>query len=372
MTVYIVIKLINLYLFSLEKEVIVMKIKRINKIFLITGVIMIGVISIIFIKNKTKHKELSAYPNPFIEQRADPQIYKHTDGYYYFTASVPAFDQIVLRRSKTIEGLAAAEEKVIWKKHAVGEMGAHIWAPEIHFIDNKWYIYFAAGAAEDIWAIRQYVLECDEANPLEGKWIEKGKIDFGLDSFSLDATTFEHQGVNYLVWAQKSGRANSNLYIAKLKNPWTIEGTPVMLSKPEYDWEKVRYAVNEGPAVIKKNNKIFLTYSAAGTGEEYCIGLLTADDTSDLLNKSSWQKSAVPILTTSDLEGEFGPGHNSFTVSEKGEDLLVYHARPYKELIGNDALADPNRHTRIKPIYWNEDGTPNLKMKSSRELNEIK
>lgn len=313
--------------------------------------------------------EQTKYENPFIEQRADPQIYKHTDGYYYFTASVPDFDQIILRRSKTIDGLRTAEEKIIWIKHETGEMGAHIWAPEIHFLDNKWYIYFAAGRAEDIWAIRQYALECSDENPIEGKWEEKGKIDFGLESFSLDATTFEHKGINYLVWAQKEGEANSNLYIAKLKNPWTIEGKPVMLSEPEYDWEKVRYAVNEGPAVIKKNNKIFLTYSAAGTGKEYCMGLLTADDKSDLLKKESWQKSSVPILVTEDLEGEFGPGHNSFTVSENGEDLIVYHARPYEGLMGNNALKDPNRHARIRTIYWNKEGTPNLKMTEDHLLN---
>ena len=45
---------------------------------------------------------------PLIEQRADPYIYKHTDGYYYFTASVPLYDQIELRRATTIEGLATA------------------------------------------------------------------------------------------------------------------------------------------------------------------------------------------------------------------------------------------------------------------------
>jgi GH43 family beta-xylosidase len=29
-------------------------------------------------------------------------------------------------------------------------MAVHIWAPEIHFIDGKWYIYFTAGRSDDI------------------------------------------------------------------------------------------------------------------------------------------------------------------------------------------------------------------------------
>ena len=46
------------------------------------------------------------YPNPLIPQRADPFIVRHTDGMYYFTASVPEYDRIELRGAKTIAGLA--------------------------------------------------------------------------------------------------------------------------------------------------------------------------------------------------------------------------------------------------------------------------
>ena len=83
---------------------------------------------------------LAALENPLILQRADPWIWRHDDGTYYFTASVPQYDRIELRRSKTLAGLASAEPKVIWRKHPAGEMGAHIWAPELHRIDGVWYI----------------------------------------------------------------------------------------------------------------------------------------------------------------------------------------------------------------------------------------
>src|SRR5471030_1088306 len=83
-----------------------------------------------------------AWPNPLIEQRADPYIYRHFDGYYYFTASVPEYDRLEIRRSATLKGLAHAEPAVVWHKHDRGEMSALIWAPELHFIENKWYLYF--------------------------------------------------------------------------------------------------------------------------------------------------------------------------------------------------------------------------------------
>ena len=321
---------------------------------------------------KGKIKQLT-YPEPLVEKRADPYIYKHTDGYYYFTGSYPEYNRIVLRRAKKLSDLKDAEEVVIWEKYQDGEMSKHIWAPELHFIDDKWYIYFAAGRKDDVWAIRPYVLECDAANPLEGNWIEKGKVNIEFESFSLDATTFEHQDKRYLIWAQKvEDNTISNLYIAEMENPWTIKKQH-LLSEPEYDWEVIGFDVNEGPAVIKRNGKIFIAYSASETGHNYCMGLLSADQNSDLLDRNSWTKSSEPVLETSTETSLYGPGHNSFTVSEDGvTDLLVYHARPYKEIEGNP-LYDPNRHGRIQELFWDQNGDPyfaypGLKVETNPEI----
>ena len=68
------------------------------------------------------------YNKPWILQRADPYVYKHTDGTYYFTASIPAYDGIVLRHSDTLAGLKDAEEVRVWQKHDKGIMSEHIWA----------------------------------------------------------------------------------------------------------------------------------------------------------------------------------------------------------------------------------------------------
>ena len=302
------------------------------------------------------------FDNPVVLQRADPWVYLHSDGYYYMTATVPEYDRIELRRARTIPGLGEAEPVVVWRKHASGEMGAHIWAPELHLIDGKWYIYFAAGAAEDIWRIRMYVLECGADNPLAGPWVERGRIQTRWDSFSLDATTFEHRGRRYLVWAQNEPGVNNNtdLYIAELANPWTIKGTPVRISRPDLAWEKRGYQVNEGASVLIRNGRVFLTYSASATDANYCVGLLTADADADLLDPASWHKSQAPVFSTYEASMVFGPGHNCFTTTPDGQtDLIVYHARDYRDIEGF-ALADPNRHTRVQVLNWHEDGTPDF------------
>ncbi|MFS0779623.1 family 43 glycosylhydrolase [Neobacillus sp. 3P2-tot-E-2] len=301
-----------------------------------------------------------------IEQRADPWIYKHTDGYYYFTASVPEYDTIEVRRSKTIKGIAEAQPVVAWRKHETGPMSSLIWAPEIHYINGSWYIYYAAAPSKEIvdglFQHRMFVIENKSANPLEGSWEEKGQIKTDWESFALDATSFEHKGQQYLVWAQKDPniKGNSNLYIAPLKNPWTIQGPQVMITKPEYDWETIGFWVNEGPAVLKRDGKIFISFSGSATDENYAMGILTADEDSDVMDPASWSKSTEPVFKTCYETGQYGPGHNSFTVSEDGsKDVLVYHVRNYTEIVG-DPLYDPNRHTCAKEFTWNPDGTPNF------------
>jgi len=305
---------------------------------------------------------LAGLTNPLIEQRADPWCMRHTDGFCYFTATAPEYDRIELRRAKTVAGLAEAEVKVIWRKHDSGPMSYHIWAPEIHHVEGKWYIYFAASRADDIWAIRMYVLECTAANPLAGEWTEKGQLKTDWESFSLDATTFAHRGTRYLVWAQKDPniRGNTNLYIARMDSPWSIVSPQVMITKPDYPWEQILFWVNEGPAALIRNDRVFLSYSASGTNHNYCMGLLMADAGADLLDAGSWKKSPVPVFKSSEANSQYGPGHNSFTVTPDGKtDLIVYHARNYKEIEG-DPLNNPDRHTRVQPFGWNADGTPNF------------
>lgn len=305
------------------------------------------------------------YNEPWILQRADPYVYKHTDGTYYFTASVPAYDTVVLRSSKTLAGLAEAEEKVLWRKHESGPMSKHIWAPEIHYLFGKWYIYFAGGEIDDEWEIRPYVLECQGDDPMQDEWVEKGKMvraegdEFSFEAFSMDATVFENKGRWYYIWAEKVGvgKQISNLYIAEMKNGYTLKTIQVLLTTPDYDWERHGFWVNEGPGIIKHNGKIFMTYSASETGIQYCVGMLTADEDADLLDPRSWTKERYPVLATNEEKGIYGPGHNSFTKDEEGNDIIVYHARTEAEIVGNP-LYNPNRHAMLMKVKWGEDGRP--------------
>ena len=308
---------------------------------------------------------ITKYNEPFIIQRADPYIYRHTDGSFYFTASVPEYDRIVIRKSDSLEGLKDAAEKCIWVKHESGDMSKHVWAPELHFLDGKWYVYFAASRTDDIWRLRPYVLECLGQDPMNDEWVERGKIQrsdddiYSFDSFSLDATIFENKGKRYYVWAEKvaGGIGISNLYIARMQSPLKLETAQILLTTPDYDWERVDIWVNEGPAVIKHDGKIYITYSASATGECYCMGMLSISEDEDLLDPRAWVKEKRPVLSSSPEKGFFGPGHNSFVKLPDGRDICVFHARTYKEIEG-DPLYDPNRHAMLMEVKWDSDGKP--------------
>ncbi|MCR4738675.1 MAG: family 43 glycosylhydrolase [Lachnospiraceae bacterium] len=309
-------------------------------------------------------RETLKYNKPWIMQRADPYILRDDNGNYYFTASVPEYDRIILRRASSIEGLKDAGEHEIWHKHEKGPQSIHIWAPELHYLFGKWYIYYAGGDRDNIWDIHPYVLECTGEDPLNDPWIERGRMqpckedEFSFRAFSLDGTVFENGGEWYYIWAEKVsvGRQISNLYIARMKNGYTLDTAQVLLTTPDYDWERRGFWVNEGPAVLKRNGKVFVTYSASDTGISYCMGMLTADEAADLLDPLSWRKERHPVLSSSEEHGIFGPGHNSFTVDEDGNDILVYHARTGTEITG-DPLYDPGRHTMLMRIVW-KNGVP--------------
>lgn len=320
---------------------------------------------------------MSEYKNPFIEERADPFITKGEDGTYYFTASYPAFgdelhgyDRIILRKSCTVAGLAFAEEKSVWIAHKEGAMSRHIWAPELHFIDGIWYIYFASATSENKWDIKPHVLRCTGSDPYNDIWEEMGVMgktegdELSFRCFSLDMTYFEHNGKSYLIWAQIEG--DSSLFMAETskREPWKIITKPILLSAPEYDWEKVVYRVNEGASVLKTEKKVYVFFSASGTGAEYCIGRLEAAADADLMNPDSWKKLSSPVLSTEMLEDEAGPGHNCFVRDENDELLLVYHARPSAHLTKEcgtffeESLYDPCRHARIRKVKFNEKNEP--------------
>ena len=305
----------------------------------------------------------ATFTNPLLPAGADPWcIYKN--GFYYYTHTTGK--NITIWKTKSIAQLRTAQKKIVFTPPSTGPYSKEIWAPEIHWLQGKWYIYFAADSGNNV-DHRLWVLENDAADPLDGEWKMKGKLTTPDDKWSIDGSVYEHNKQLYLIWSGWEGDINfqQNIYICAMINPWTTTGARVKISAPDLDWEThgdldnpndvPHVSVNEGPQILANKGNLFLIYSASGCWTEfYALGMLTADADSNLMDPASWKKSPQPVFKKSDANKVYAPGHNSFFKSPDGkEDWILYHANN-REGEGCGEFRSP----RAQRFFWKPDGTP--------------
>lgn len=314
--------------------------------------------------------EDETYKNPLLDRGPDPWALLYQGKYYYMNT---VQDSLVLWMTDDITDLRNAEKKTVWIPEDP-QNSKHLWAPEIHNINGKWYIYYAAddGNTDNH---QLYVLENVNKDPFEGEFVFKGRISTDPDdNWAIDGSVFEHNGDLYMVWSgwqtRRVDTETQCIYIARMQNPWTLASERVLISRPEYEWERhyinedgshpnhIIY-VNEGPQPLKSpdGKYIHIVYSASGVWTPYyCLGLLSAKSDADLLDPGSWVKYPEPVFRQSPENGVFGTGHNSFFKSPDGkEDYILYHARDTKT---DPAGKGDTRSPRAQKIDWDEDGFP--------------
>ncbi|WP_114782689.1 glycoside hydrolase family 43 protein [Botryobacter ruber] len=298
----------------------------------------------------------NTFTNPLLPSGPDPWVVQK-DSFYYYTHTLG--NRIGLAKTKAVSQLRNHPLITVWTPPPAQPYSRNLWAPELHFINGKWYIYFAADNGNDV-NHRMYVLENPAADPTTGEWTFKGKIADTTDKWAIDGSVLEYNGQYYFVWSGWRGNNDpgiQQIYIAKMLNPWTLEGERVMLSEPVYSWER-NGLVNEGPQLLKNSDgRVFLVYSASGCWtDDYALGMLTLKEGGNPLNPADWTKHETPVFSKSEANRVYGPGHNSFFKSPDGtEDWIIYHANS----LSGRGCSDM-RSPRIQKFTWNADGTPNF------------
>lgn len=287
------------------------------------------------------------FTNP-LNPGPDPWMRYHEGNYYLTTTQGNC---LRMWKAPTLAGLKTAGGVEVWRDD--NPTRSHgIWAPEFHFITNRWYLYYTAMAASRVDTThRMHVLESEGTDPL-GPYHYKGRLfDPANDFYAIDGSVFQHPGDGrwYFLWAAHPGH---RIRIARMSNPWTLEGSSVQLEASGFGCEEVR----EGPVVLHRNGRLFLTYSACDTGKpDYKLGMLIASENADVMVPGSWMQHPQPIFERNDAAGVFGPGHHGFFRSPDGtEDWIVYHAKT------TSRYTYAGRTTRAQKFTWNPDGTPNL------------
>lgn len=301
------------------------------------------------------------FTNPLLNSGADPWVVQWKGFYYY---SNTAGSNLTLWKTADITDLRHAEKKAVWTPEPGHEWSKELWAPELHRWGNKWYIYFAADAGKNE-SHRNFVVENDSDDPIEGTWTFKGKVSDATDKWAIDPTIFEVHGQHYIVWSGWKGEndGEQDLFIAHMSNPWTVDSPRTLISAPTYAWEQHgdlpgrHVNVNEGPEFLTHGKKMFIVYSASGCWtDNYSLGVLEANTNSNPLNAKSWTKQDHPFLSTDPASSAFSPGHNGFFKSPNGkEDWIIYHANPQAgQGCGN------HRSPRIQRFTWDKSGLPDF------------
>lgn len=308
----------------------------------------------------------NTFTNPLHSSGPDPYVIKK-DANYYYTHTLG--NRIGLWKTTAMSKLASAPQTTIFTAPTTGPNSRDVWAPELHYINSKWYVYYTAGdgtsvAGDPFASQRTFVLENSSADPTTGTWVDKGRVyDAAADYWAIDGTVFENNGTLYFLWSGRAGAANDkqNIYIAQMSNPWTLSGTRTLLTTPTLSWETQGDPdVNEGPEILKNSaGKVFMVYSASGCWtDEYGLGLMTLKDGGNPLLAADWTKMTTPVFTKNPSGNVYGPGHNSFFTSPNGsENWIIYHANG-APMNGNGCGSA--RSPRMQKFTWNSDGTPNF------------
>lgn len=322
----------------------------------------------------TLHQD--SFPFPVAENHADPCIGRWNNKFYFIATNDADHEHTMyIREADSIPELVNAKENLILDSTTYEGIGGLLWAPELHIIGGKLCIMHAATPEPFFEEESRVMILKDGGNPIvKEDWEAPRRIvrADGSDiceagkTITLDMTHFTWGGEDYVIWSQRQflpKDLGAWLYIAKLnpREPWKLASDPVILTKPEYGWENNHTFVVEGPYALVRDNKLYVTYSAAAVDTTYVVGLLSIEGGKDLLKASNWTKSNYPILTSRSVPGEFGTGHNAYVEDANGDIWNTYHARP-----GVDAP----RCSGIRQVHFDVDGQPVLDMTEDMALNQ--
>lgn len=290
------------------------------------------------------------------------------NGKFYLTFTLG--NRIEIWTSQNMEDFHNCQKSLIWQPQHGSKWSADIWAPELHFINDTWYIYFCGAHPEQgNPSHRTLVLRSSSPDPLVASaWTFLGPLR-GLpeDQWSIDATVFS-LGPNELYCCYSGwplgdhSDTQQDLFLVKLASPEVaIPDSLVCISRASLPWERPengRRGVNEGPTWVSLPGFKGIVYSANGSWTcDYQLGLLQYLG-GDPLDEKSWKKREAPLLVCDPAHGPpFGPGHASFIHSphNDGSIYCIYHGTERPDEGWNNRKA---RILRLTPQHFHPQAKP--------------
>ena len=319
-----------------------------------------------------------SFPFPVAVGYGDPVVFPWEGKWYYISTNDNTNDiGLYVREADSVRGLFREDtvEHLILAEDEERQLMQTFWAPEFHVIGGDLYILFAVSG--QVWGPQCHMMRLRRGKSIieADSWEDPVRVvradgsALAQEGITLDMTYLKTTRSSYVVWSYRKHigtplDSGSMLYIATIdeREPWKLSSEPVLLSRPLLGWENVAGTINnEGPYCFTKDGTVYLTYSGGSANSyTYVLGLLTAREEDDLLNLASWTKRGAPVLSFYSVEGEYGPGHNSFYVSEEGDLMIAYHAET--------ALDKTIRCDGIRRVHFRRNGLPEFGMSAGEDL----
>ena len=308
------------------------------------------------------------FVNP-IGEGADPWVIRDPNSPRYLWCLSEGNRAIAVHTSNRLESMG--QKHIIWEAPSTGPYSKEVWAPELHFTDGRWYIYFAASDGDNANHL-SYVLESKTDDPL-GQYSLHGPLATGEGQdgrspnlWAIDVTVLKHKTKQYAIWSgwDAVGTDQQYLYIAPMKSPTELDGPRIRLcSNDNYPWEFTKFTadsptndrgrgLNEAPQVFQSQGRTFVTFSCGASWlPTYKLGILELIG-DDPLEPNAWKKRATPVFQGKD--STIGVGHSCFVTSLDGsEQWHVYHAK-------RDRDAGWRRTIFVQPMKTGKRGFPLL------------
>ncbi len=318
-----------------------------------------------------------SYQNP-IAGYADPSIVYH-DGYYYYTyaATHMKTDALWMAKAANLCDIGKVEPVLIWSQALTGqgkEMTA-LWAPQLYFMDGRWYIYAAAQTDKDTATGHDrrfpYVWIGQEDDPT-GPYEYFGCMEnLDPDVFMyLSPRVIKHGGKWYMFMSgfyrpEDTNPHTQRMRVCELETPTKMASKQIVISSPCYYYEydpadtAMLKGIMEGPyPFYTPKGDLYLFFAAGHTRTDYyATGIMRFNGTENdsLLDATKWEKFPEPLQYANLDNFVYSPGALVVTTSPDGSRYYgVYHAKEYH------LSAYSMRRMHMQEITFDETGFPHM------------
>jgi arabinan endo-1,5-alpha-L-arabinosidase len=283
----------------------------------------------------------------------DPVMIKEGDTYYIFHTGKGISIKTSKDRHTWTRAGKVFTDSLAWWKADIPEQHGHLWAPDIHFRDGRYHLYYSVSAWMNFNSSIGYATNVT-LNPADPryKWVDEGKvIDFrnGGDGVNcIDPNVFiDDDGSVWLFY----GSFKSGLRLVELdRKTGKLKSDPPQITT-------ITTSLGEGVYVIKARGYYYIFASRGkcckGIESTYQVVIGRSKNLKGpYLDKqgASWVDNNYSIFLQGDYD-EPGRGHNGF-YTEHDTTFIVYHA--YTRSANGASLLN------IKPMFWGADGWPTL------------